>query len=297
MRLAPHLALLGVQIAFAYGAVAGKVALAPVSAGGGGISPEALAMIRMLGAALFFQALASSARTKRPGRRDLLALAGLSLLGIVVNQTLFLVGLRLTSAFSATLLGVTIPLFTAALAVAFRTERASVRLAAGLLVATSGVVWLIGIHDVDLGAIVIALNCLSYSFYIVLAGNVLRRVGTIAARTWIFTWGALLFAPIGGFALASDVPHWTAKSWALAGFYVAIPTIFAYAANAWALARVAPTIVTVYVYLQPLFAAFLQWLHLGQTLGRRAIVASALIVAGVSIVTFRRRSVRLREGS
>ena len=50
-----HGALLVVQLAFASQAVEGKIAMGARVAGGEGISPFALAMVRMLGAAAFFQ--------------------------------------------------------------------------------------------------------------------------------------------------------------------------------------------------------------------------------------------------
>ena len=67
-----------VQVAFASQTVEGKLAMSPVQAGGEGISPFAVAMVRMLGAALFFQALTRARGLLRPTtRRDHLVLAGL----------------------------------------------------------------------------------------------------------------------------------------------------------------------------------------------------------------------------
>jgi drug/metabolite transporter (DMT)-like permease len=283
-----HAALLTVQVAFAVGAVEGKLAMAPVAEGGGGVSPWALAMARMLGATAFFQVL-GAARGRRPriGARDHIRLAGLSLLGIVINQTLYLIGLHITSPFSATLLGATIPVFTAALAVLFRQERATVRMGVGIAFALAGVLWLTGIHEVDRGAAVVALNCLSYSFYIVLAKPIIERLGSLTVVTWVFTWGLVVFAPFGGVALVAGAATWGARGWALAGVIVLVPTIVAYFANAWALGRATASLVTVYVYIQPVLAAVLDWMQRGSGLTSRMILAAALIVVGVGIVTAR----------
>ena len=285
-----HAALIVVQVAFASGAVEGKLAMLPIADGGGGVTPAALTMARMVGAAVFFQALTSIGRLRVPTtKREQAALAGLAILGIVLNQGLFLIGLRLTSAFSAALLGVTIPVFTAALAVLFRQERANVRTALGLALALAGVVWLIGIHAVDPGAIIIAINCLSYSFYIILSRRLIQRLGAITVITWLFTWGAFLFAPFGVRPLAEGVATFTPRAWALVAFVVAVPTIVAYIANAWALGRSSATLVTIYIYLQPLIAALLAWVQLGQGLSERMVVATLLIFAGVTIVATRGR--------
>src|SRR5512134_2774895 len=98
-----HMGLILVQGAFVVGAVEGKLAMAPGPAGGH-VSPLALAMVRMVGAAIFFQAfLRARARMPVLSRRVHLRFVGLGLLGVVINQGLFLMGLHLTHAVSATL--------------------------------------------------------------------------------------------------------------------------------------------------------------------------------------------------
>src|SRR5579872_2042359 len=79
---ATHAALVIVQLAFAAGAVEGKLALGPASGGGAGIDPIALAAARMVGGALVFQALARGGRSLQPvARADHARIAGLALLG------------------------------------------------------------------------------------------------------------------------------------------------------------------------------------------------------------------------
>jgi drug/metabolite transporter (DMT)-like permease len=275
-------------MAFAGGAVEGKLAMRAAAAGGGGVDPFALAMARMLGAALFFQLLARVRRSRPLPVREHARAALLSLLGIALNQTLFLMGLRITTAFAAALLGATIPVFTAALAVLLRVEKPAARTAVGLALAFSGVLWLTGGGSLDVGATLIAVNCLSYALYIVLAKPVLERVGALTLVTWVFTWGAVMMVPVGGLRLVVGVQEWGARGWWLVAFMIACPTIVAYLANAWALQRSTPTMVTIYIYLQPLLAALLQWVQMREPVSRRALVASALILAGVAVVTSRR---------
>src|SRR4051812_12875973 len=93
-ELRVHLALLVVQVAFGTLAVEGKVAMGPAH----GVSPPALAMIRILGGAAAFLGAHHALRTPRVTRaRDIAGLAALSILGIVLNQALFLAGLSQTS--------------------------------------------------------------------------------------------------------------------------------------------------------------------------------------------------------
>lgn len=290
----PHAALVVVQLAFASQAVEGKIAMSPRALGGEAIGATAIAMVRMAAAAVVFQAIDVAMRARRrtdapprPTSRDHLALAGLSIVGIVLNQTLFLLGLQRTSPISASLLCVTIPVLTASLAVLLRQERPSARVAAGLAASVAGVLWLTGVHDVDRGALLVTLNSMCYATYIVLSRPVIRRLGAFTTITWIFTWGAVAFAPVGAWTLVGEIPHLTARGCAFLAYIVLMPTIVAYLLNAWALAHTTASVVTIYVYLQPMIAATLAWIQLGQVPSGRLVGAGALILVGIALVATR----------
>jgi drug/metabolite transporter (DMT)-like permease len=294
-----HAALVLVQFAFASQAVEAKVAMLPRAAGGEEIFPESLAMIRMLGGALFFQAIVAARRARKDAisRADHLRLAGLSVLGIALNQTLFLLGLRWTTPFSVSLLGATIPVFAATLAVLFGKERFSWRTLMGLVLAMSGVVSLIGIGSLDRGAILVALNSLSYAAYVVLSRDVVVRVGPLRAITWIFTYAAILFAPMGVRPMLAQLPALTPRGWGFVLYILVMPTIVAYLLNAWALGRSSATLVTIYIYLQPLIAALLAWAQLGMGISKRAWLAAVLILVGLGVVASRKQPATVRVDS
>jgi drug/metabolite transporter (DMT)-like permease len=278
-----------VQIAFASQAVEAKIAIGPRDAGGEGISPWAVVMIRMIGAAVFFQIFTRATKTLRTTTwAERAQLCGLSILGIVLNQSLFLIGLSLTTPVTASLIGVTIPAFSAVLAVAVGQERATPRLGAGLALSIAGVLSLTGLHRVDLGAVVLLANSVSFAAYIVYSRAIIRRLGALTVITWVFTSAAILFAPIGLPSLLAGAPTWTPRGWGFLAYIVLVPTIVAYSANAWALGRSTATLVTIYVYLQPAITAVLAWIQRGDRLTSRLAWASVFIVAGVSVVASRR---------
>ena len=293
---ATHAALLLVQFAFASQAVEAKVAMLPRDAGGEGIFPEALAMLRMVGGALFFQAIlrARGSQHFAVGRADHARLFGLSILGISLNQTLFLVGLRWTTPFAVSLLGATIPVFAAALAVLFGKERRSLRTALGVAVALGGVLWLTGVGSLsaqaDEGALLVALNSLSYAAYVVLSRDVVLRLGAQRVMAVVITSGGHALDAPGAPALARQLPELTARGWALSLYILAVPTIVAYLLNAWALGRSNATTVTIYIFLQPLLAAVLARIQLGHAVSPRAGFAAGLILVGLTIVAPRPRS-------
>jgi drug/metabolite transporter (DMT)-like permease len=292
-------ALVCVQIAFASQAVEAKLAMLSRAEGGEGVNPAALAMTRMVGAALFFQGWAKLGPRARTTPTPLTVrthahLAGLAALGVAVNQALFLAGLRTSTPFVVSILGATIPVLTAALAILFRKEAPSWRTGAGLVLALSGVLWLTGLGSAssDRGAVLVALNSLSYAAYVVLAREVVRELGAMRFMAWVFTYGALLFAPVGATALVAEIPVLQPRGWLLVGYIVAVPTIVAYGLNAWALGRSTATMVTIYIYLQPLIAAALARVQLGHSISSRAGLASLLILLGVAVTTLRLRRSR-----
>lgn len=285
-----HAALLVVQFAFASQAVEAKLVMLPRAQGGEEIAPEALAMMRMTAAALVFQSLVRvrRARAQPIATADHARLVGLSIVGIALNQALFLMGLRWTTPFATALIGATIPIFAAGLAVLFRKETLSWRTVVGVALGMSGVLSLIGLGKLDRGAVLVALNSLSYAAYVVLSRDVVLRVGALRTVAWVFTYGALLFAPLGVSPMIATVPALSPRAWGLVLYILAVPTIVAYLLNAWALARSSATLVTIYIYLQPLLAALLAWVQLGMGISSRAWLAAGLILSGLGVVISRR---------
>src|SRR5512144_2517147 len=162
-RATVHIALLFVQVAFGSLAVEGKLAMSPRF----GVSPPALAMVRILGGALVFVPAHLLLRSRRVRAwRDAAELALLALFGIVLNQALFLAGLRRTSPVSATLLVAMIPVFTAAVAAITGRERLTGRAGAGIAVSLFGVLVLSGFALPRRGDVLVLLNAASYALYI-----------------------------------------------------------------------------------------------------------------------------------
>jgi drug/metabolite transporter (DMT)-like permease len=284
--------LIAVQLAFASLAVEGKIAMTRL-----GVSPSALAMSRILGGAIVFgiaYAFSNGPRIKRLA--DVGRLLLLSLFGIVLNQALFLAGLRGTSPLAATLLIATIPVFAAAIAAIAGRERIRARTGAGIALAIVGIGALTGFSLPAGGDALVLLNSLSYALYVVFSKRSLERFGALGVVAAIFGFGAVAFAPFGGPALIREAPQWSPVTAGYVAFIVLVPTIFAYAGTAWALARATPTLVTIYVYLQPLVVVLLAWAQLGQMPEARSALAGLLILSGVTVVATAPRHERARLG-
>ncbi len=294
----PHFALVAVQVFFGVWPIIGKLVLMWLPSTG-------LVALRVAGATLAFLVLRRFTKTVPINRRsDYWRLALYSLLGVVLNQFLFVKGLQLSTAINSTLLGTTIPIFTLIASIVIGTERLSWRVALGVVVAACGVVYLVDparahfSHDTTVGNCLLLLNCLCYGLYLALSQNLIKRYGALTVITWVFIFGCILTVPIGGYAL-SQIPLAAVPAgvWLKVLFIILVPTVGAYYLNAWALGRVAPSVVAIYVYLQPLIAIALAPYVLGEQLNSRTWVAALLIFAGVASVTMRPRSRVIEEVS
>jgi len=294
----PHVALIAVQLIFGTWPVIGKIALRSLPATG-------LVTFRVVGATLAFlmiRRVTDHVPIKRRG--DYARLALYSLLGVVLNQFLFVKGLELSTAINAALLGSTIPIFALFVSVLLGYEKSSWRVAAGLLLAACGVVYLINpaqanfSRETNIGNLILIINSLSYGAYIAISQDMIKRYGALTVITWLFIFGSLITLPIGGYHL-TEIPlaNIPAGVWFAMLYIILIPTVAAYYLNAWALGRVAPSIVAIYIYLQPLIAFAVAPLILGEQLNSRTWLAAGLIFAGVAIVTVRARSRVIEEVS
>jgi drug/metabolite transporter (DMT)-like permease len=275
-----------VQLLFASLAIAGRYVLPHFPAG-------ALVCFRVLGATavLFLVNAATSGRWVRD-RRDLLRLAVLGMLGIAANQTLFLYGLRYTTAINATILVSTVPVFTVLGSVLTGREPASALKFAGIALAGLGTIYLIGpdrislAPDVALGNALIVLGMVCYAAYFLYSGSVVGRYGPITVSFYVMLFASFGVLPFGLMAMRGmQLSTISGTVWLWVGYIVVFPTIVTYLLNIWALQRVSSNLVAVYIYLQPLFAAAVAPLVLrGERLTARAAAAGLAIFVGLGLV-------------
>ncbi len=294
---APHAALFMVQLMFGTWPIVGKLALRALPTTGlvafrvGGGAVCLLILQRFLG------------RVRIIDRKDYARLALYSLLGVVLNQFLFVKGLSMTTVINATLLGTTIPVFTLIVSLVLGYDRLSLRRVSGITLAAAGVIYLVDPLRADfsanttLGNILIVANSLSYGAYIAISKDMVKRYGALTVIMWLFVFGSIVTVPIGAWSIsASDaLARMTPLIWLAVFYIILVPTVGAYYLNAWALARVAPSTVAVYIYLQPLIAFVFAPLLLQEPLNSRTWIAALLIFAGVAVVSRREKSYALEE--
>ena len=294
--IAPHLALIVVQILFGTWPIFGKIVLRSMSS-------SSLVACRLTGAALAFALLQRKITPLfRMPIKDLALLTLCSMLGIVGNQLLFVKGLSLTTVINATLLSTTIPVFTLFISILFGYDQISLRRLLGIALAAGGVAYLVNPAHADLstqttaGNLLIITNALLYAVYIVISKDLFERYGALNVITWIFLVSCVVMVPVGIFSFQREnLATISGNVWLIIALIILLPTVGAYYLNAWALTKVAPSTVAIYIYLQPLIAFGFAPLLLGEKWNSRTIIAALLIFAGVAVVTKRGRSRAVRE--
>jgi drug/metabolite transporter (DMT)-like permease len=295
--VAPHLALIAVQVMFGTWPIFGKVALRSVSS-------TSLVGFRIFGAAIVFSLLQRKLGELRQLPKRVLAWLVLSsLLGVVLNQLLFVKGLSLSTAINATLLTSSIPVITLVVSIALGYDRASLRHVLGIVLAGAGVIYLVDPWRASFSAqttrgnLIVIVSSFCYGSYLAVSRDLFRRYGALNVITWIFSLAALMTLPLAAYSWTTD--HWQVSNgvWLAVAYIILVPTVGSYYLNSWAITRVSPSVVAIYIYLQPLLAFGLAPLVLGESLNSRTIVACALIFSGVAVVTIRARSRAAEEVS
>jgi drug/metabolite transporter (DMT)-like permease len=278
-----HLALAAAQTGFALFPIFGKLALVS-------IPPFVIAAIRVVSSAAMLEIVRRFSPSEPVRREDRRLLMTLAILGVSLNQVLFIVGLSLTSAINTTILISSIPAFTLTAAVLLGREALTRRALVGTLLAGAGALVLLNAERFDWGSrffrgnLLILANSLSYSLYLVLARPLLARYSALAFTAAVFRYGTLPILAVSIPALAVFSPQVPARgAWWSLGAVVLFSTAVPYFLNSWALARVSASRVATYVFLQPVIAATLAILVLGERPGWRTGVAAALVFAGLGV--------------
>jgi drug/metabolite transporter (DMT)-like permease len=280
-----HVAMLWVQTTFGVSHVFAKYVVTYMS-------PLAVAAIRVALATPLLLLLAWRVDRRLPEKRDLPALAGLGLLGVTANQLLFVYGLQHTKATNAAILQLTIPIFTVAIAAAARIERFDLRKGVGVGLSVLGALALLdplrfAVGDgATLGNVLITLNCLCYSVYLVWQRPLLERLPPLTLVAWAFVFGGAATILAGArTALSVDAAAMPTMVWVGLAYAVLIQTAVNYAVNAWAMRRSTPSLISSYTTLQPVTAAAVAAAALGERVGWREGLGFALIVAGLALVS------------
>lgn len=277
------IAVVVVQILFGVNYVISKVIV-------GTIPPLIWAAFRVIVAASALFAISVALKRPRPKlNADFFRhIIPYSLLGVIINQGSFLVGLHYTTPTNSSILNTLIPVFTLLFVTLAGQEKASLRRVIGFILALSGVLALRNVEDFSIsnqtlvGDGLTILNCLSYAVFLSVSKKFISTHDTLWITTWMFIFGSM------GLTLLS-LPSWKDfqlpdLSGEMIGFMIFSilgSTLLAYLLNNWALARLRSSSVALFIYMQPVVASMLAWLWFGDLPTVRTLLSSGLIFVGM----------------
>ena len=276
-------ALLAVQVLFGLHYPLIKSAFAA------GLDPGAWAAVRVVCATVIFLGTAHWFACPFPReRRDLWGLAGVALLGVVINQICFAVGLSYTTPGYSALINVTIPLTALVFAWVLRFERPDLMRGCGVAVAAGGLALMLTAQlqaDWRTGNLITFVNALSFGCFLVVSRPLYRRVHPYAGTAVIFAFGSLgIVAAVGWRIPMVDwlaLPWWV---WGAMAYTILGATVGTYALNAFALRHADSSVVGFFIFLQPLIATAVSALAGNERLDWRFALAAMLVALGVAIV-------------
>ena len=260
-----------------------------------------LGLLRFAGASLLLVVLLRRVRPKgqrMPPREWRKRLLFLSLVGVPVNQGLFLPGLQLSTATHAALLYTLTPVFVLLLAQALHREFPGWRTAVGAALALGGTVYVLLQRGLDvsggplIGDLLLFVAVIAWTVYTVEGREVVGKLGALPTIAWTIIAGTLLYLPLGLGALLvpsyrADIAHASPAAWWGVVYLIVMTSVVAYLLWSWALAHLAAARVAVFTNLQPLATALLAQVFLGERVTAGFFAAAAVVIAGVLIAQWR----------
>lgn len=287
-KVVGHLAMLGCNVIWGLMSPVTKMVFAA-----GTVMPLVMVDFRVAGAALLFWITSLFLPREHVPLPDLMRLFGAGMLGVLLNQGCFIIGVSLTSPGEASLVTTTMPMWVMLLAWLFLREPITLKKFGGIVLGAAGAIILItgstssvvGSNPA-LGDFVVLCAQLSYALYLTLYRNFIKKYSLVTLMKWMFLSATVIALPSTCRVLASTA--WTSVTtmeWCGIAYVVVLATFVAYIFIMTGQKRLRPTVVGMYNYVQPIVAT-VTGIALGlDTFTPVKAVAVVLIFSGVWLVT------------
>ena len=258
-----------------------------------GVGGLELVTFRVAGGAICFWIASAFMPEEKVKPKDMLLFFFAAMLGIVLNQCCYTIGLSITSPVNASIMTTTMPIITMILAAVFLKEPVTGKKVIGIFMGCIGAFILItgsrngqstsGVLTGDL--LCLAAQC-SFAVYLTLFKHLIQRYSVITSMKWMTTYAAIVIMPFSYERMA--MLSWTTmdpRVWWETAFVVVGATFLAYILMMHGQKVLRPTVVAMYNYVQPIVACCVSvFIGLG-TFGVAQTAAVVLVFAGVWLVT------------
>ena len=260
------------------------------------VPPEAITIMRAIFACMMFWLVSFFMPKEKVLPKDLCLLFVCALCGVGINQWLFVIGLKNSSPVNASIIATAVPIFVLLLAALVLKEPITAKKSLGVFLGVSGGLLLVfnstqttsGTNSLW-GDMLMLLNQLMYSVYLVLSKPLSRRYSSVIMMKWMFLFSTLALAP---FCLQymQYVPMFHRETFNVSQLYALLYLLFgatfvSFMLIPMALKQIRPITVSMYNYVQPIIASAIA-VAVGQdTFSMQKLLSAALVFVGVYLVT------------
>ncbi|HSG46235.1 MAG TPA: DMT family transporter, partial [Longimicrobiales bacterium] len=244
-----------------------------------------------LAAAVLLLLMKATGGVRWPEPRDRMKVIGLGILGNVVYQLLFIVGLSRTGAGNASLLLATTPAWTALLSTAVGHERLAGRVWLGIAGAVAGMVLVVaggqGFHfggGTLMGDVLMIVASMTWALYTVGGRPLIQRYGAMAVTGWTLWAGMPALVLLGVPALVrTDFSQVSAGSWGALVYAGVLAISVAYALWNRGVRRLGNARTAIYSNTVPVVALAAAWIGLGEVPTPLQLAGAAVILGGLTL--------------
>jgi drug/metabolite transporter (DMT)-like permease len=227
----------------------------------------------------------------RPDRRDVPRIVVLGLVGNVLYQMCFILGLDRSRAGHASVILALTPIITAFFSLLTGLEKPGLRTWGGATLSIVGIALVSGAamrlegRDALVGDAILVTACLAWALYTVGARPIVRRYGAVRTTAWTMWIGAVGLIAIGTPALLSqDYAGLDAGAWGGLAFSATFAIGLAYLIWYRGVERIGNTRTAVFSNLTPVVALAASAVLLKEAPSALALLGAALTIGGVMIV-------------
>lgn len=224
-------------------------------------------------------------------RKDWPRFIACGLFGIAINQLFFFKGISLTSSIHGALLMITTPIITYILShflVKKRPQKQKI-LGISMGVLGAGILILSSVKESRnasiLGDLLVMLNAISFSIYLILVKPLLRRYHPLTITFFVFLTGSIWVAFFGyKEALHTNFRELPTNFYWSFGYVILAATFLVYLFNNIALQSVSASSVSSFIYLQPLFTIIISSIFTNERLTIYSSLGGILIIFGLWLI-------------
>lgn len=258
------------------------------------IPPFTLLIIRF-GIALIVLGAFVVARREYIAKKDAPLLMAIAFVGVTISIAAQFLGTKLSTAHMGALITSASPAFIALFAIWILKERIRWQQTAGILLATVGVMIVIGVpseadtHTSWIGNLILLVAALSWGLYTVLSKKATQKYSSLTVTTYAAFFGLIFSWPLSAWELAVTPVswEWSWQIWMGVLYIGIISTAGAFylwnKGFEWMRAGSGAG----FFFVQPIVGAFLGWLLLGEHLGAGFFAGACFIFLGVLLSNLR----------